>query len=66
MFGQKLTNKNESATVFFLQILGTKQGLTEFLPSDGTTNFAHGYPSFSVSIGVLFRGKPAASTVVRV
>uniref|UniRef100_A0A0D9YMW5 Inositol-1-monophosphatase n=1 Tax=Oryza glumipatula TaxID=40148 RepID=A0A0D9YMW5_9ORYZ len=31
---------------------------------DGTTNFAHGYPSFSVSIGVLFRGKPAASTVV--
>uniref|UniRef100_A0A0E0CGC7 Inositol-1-monophosphatase n=1 Tax=Oryza meridionalis TaxID=40149 RepID=A0A0E0CGC7_9ORYZ len=33
-------------------------------PLDGTTNFAHGYPSFSVSIGVLFRGKPAASTVV--
>src|SRR6266540_3972891 len=31
---------------------------------DGTTNFAHGYPSFSVSIGVLFRGKPAAATVV--
>lgn len=31
---------------------------------DGTTNFAHGYPSFSVSIGVLYRGKPAAATVV--
>lgn len=31
---------------------------------DGTTNFAHGYPSFSVSIGVLYHGKPAAATVV--
>lgn len=33
-------------------------------PLDGTTNFAHGYPSFAVSIGVLFRGKPAAASVV--
>nr|XP_009590604.1 phosphatase IMPL1, chloroplastic isoform X1 [Nicotiana tomentosiformis] len=33
-------------------------------PLDGTTNFAHGYPSFAVSVGVLFRGKPAAATVV--
>lgn len=33
--------------------------------SDGTTNFAHGYPSFAVSVGVLFRGKPAAASVVR-
>lgn len=31
---------------------------------DGTTNFAHGYPSFAVSIGVLFRGKPATAAVV--
>lgn len=31
---------------------------------DGTTNFAHGYPSFAVSVGVLFRGKPAAAAVV--
>lgn len=31
---------------------------------DGTTNFAHGYPSFAVSVGVLFRGKPAAASVV--
>ncbi|KAF0902543.1 hypothetical protein E2562_017941 [Oryza meyeriana var. granulata] len=54
-------------------ILGEEGGvigdaLSEYLwcidPLDGTTNFAHGYPSFSVSIGVLFRGKPAASTVV--
>ncbi|AQK60393.1 Phosphatase IMPL1, chloroplastic [Zea mays] len=54
-------------------ILGEEGGLvgdslSEYLwcidPLDGTTNFAHGYPSFSVSISVLFRGKPAASTVV--
>lgn len=31
---------------------------------DGTTNFAHGYPSFAVSVGVLFRGKPATAAVV--
>nr|BAJ85005.1 predicted protein [Hordeum vulgare subsp. vulgare]BAJ86856.1 predicted protein [Hordeum vulgare subsp. vulgare]BAJ88943.1 predicted protein [Hordeum vulgare subsp. vulgare]BAJ95628.1 predicted protein [Hordeum vulgare subsp. vulgare]BAJ95845.1 predicted protein [Hordeum vulgare subsp. vulgare] len=54
-------------------ILGEEGGLigdslSEYLwcidPLDGTTNFAHGYPSFSVSIGVLYRGKPAAATVV--
>ncbi|KNA14184.1 hypothetical protein SOVF_109920 [Spinacia oleracea] len=33
-------------------------------PLDGTTNFAHGYPSFAVSVGVLFRGKPVAAAVV--
>ncbi|XP_023520115.1 phosphatase IMPL1, chloroplastic [Cucurbita pepo subsp. pepo] len=33
-------------------------------PLDGTTNFAHGYPSFAVSVGVLFRGNPAAAAVV--
>lgn len=32
---------------------------------DGTTNFAHGYPSFAVSVGVLYRGNPAAASVVR-
>lgn len=32
--------------------------------TDGTTNFAHGYPSFAVSVGVLFRGKPIAAAVV--
>lgn len=31
---------------------------------DGTTNFAHGYPSFAVSVGVLFQGNPAAAAVV--
>lgn len=31
---------------------------------DGTTNFAHCYPSFAVSIGVLYKGKPAAAAVV--
>lgn len=33
-------------------------------PLDGTTNFAHGYPSFAVSVGVLFQGNPAAAAVV--
>lgn len=33
-------------------------------PLDGTTNFAHCYPSFAVSVGVLFRGSPAAAAVV--
>ncbi|PWA89127.1 myo-inositol monophosphatase like 1 [Artemisia annua] len=33
-------------------------------PLDGTTNFAHGYPSFAVSVGVLFKGKPASAAVV--
>lgn len=33
-------------------------------PLDGTTNFAHSYPSFAVSVGVLFRGNPAAAAVV--
>ncbi|XP_052486822.1 phosphatase IMPL1, chloroplastic isoform X2 [Gossypium raimondii] len=32
-------------------------------PLDGTTNFAHCYPSFAVSVGVLFQGNPAAATV---
>ncbi|KAK4803328.1 hypothetical protein SAY86_001531 [Trapa natans] len=33
-------------------------------PLDGTTNFAHGYPSFAVSVGVLFQGNPVAAAVV--
>ncbi|KAL9456553.1 hypothetical protein AB3S75_005727 [Citrus x aurantiifolia] len=33
-------------------------------PLDGTTNFAHGYPSFAVSVAVLFQGNPAAASVV--
>jgi myo-inositol-1(or 4)-monophosphatase len=32
-------------------------------PLDGTTNFAHGYPVFCVSLGVRFRGKSAAGVV---
>ncbi|RAL49832.1 hypothetical protein DM860_002123 [Cuscuta australis] len=54
-------------------ILGEEGGFTgdpssDYLwcidPLDGTTNFTHNYPSFAVSVAVLFRGKPAASTVV--
>lgn len=33
-------------------------------PLDGTTNFAHGYPSFAVSVAVLDRGFPVAACVV--
>ncbi|KAI7983867.1 hypothetical protein LOK49_LG15G01923 [Camellia lanceoleosa] len=33
-------------------------------PLDGTTNFAHCYPRFAVSVGVLYKGKPAAGSVV--
>ncbi|KAL7131285.1 hypothetical protein ABFS83_13G188100 [Erythranthe nasuta] len=54
-------------------ILGEEGGLvgdssSDYLwcidPLDGTTNFAHCYPSFAVSISVLYKGKPAAATVV--
>ena len=33
-------------------------------PLDGTTNFAHGYPSFATSVGVLHNGVPVAGCVV--
>ncbi|CAN1806159.1 Phosphatase IMPL1, chloroplastic [Linum perenne] len=54
-------------------ILGEEGGiigdsLSDYLwcidPLDGTTNFAHGYPSFAVSVGVLYQGRPAAAAVV--
>ena len=32
-------------------------------PLDGTTNFMNGYPFFSVSIGVLYRGAPVAGAL---
>lgn len=33
-------------------------------PLDGTTNFAHGYPCFAVSIGLLRRGEPIVAVVL--
>ncbi|HEX7119088.1 MAG TPA: inositol monophosphatase family protein [Longimicrobiales bacterium] len=33
-------------------------------PLDGTTNFLHGYPMYSVSVAVLHRGAPVAGAVV--
>ncbi|CAL8460782.1 g313 [Coccomyxa elongata] len=33
-------------------------------PLDGTTNFAHGYPCFAVSVAVLQKGDPVAGVVV--
>jgi Inositol monophosphatase family len=33
-------------------------------PLDGTTNFAHGYPSFATSVGVLHDGVPVAGVVI--
>ena len=32
-------------------------------PLDGTTNFAHGYPCFAVSIGLARMGEPLAGVV---
>ena len=32
-------------------------------PLDGTTNFAHGYPCFAVSIGLLEEGEPLVGAV---
>lgn len=32
-------------------------------PLDGTTNYAHGYPGSTVSVGVLRRGRPALAAV---
>lgn len=54
-------------------ILGEEGGVTgnqesEYLwcvdPLDGTTNFAHSYPSFAVSVAVTKRGVPLAACVV--
>lgn len=39
-------------------------GSVRVVIADGTTNFAHGYPCFAVSIAVLYRGRPLAATVV--
>jgi myo-inositol-1(or 4)-monophosphatase len=33
-------------------------------PLDGTTNFAHGFPMFAVSIGLLEQGKPVVGVVL--
>ncbi len=33
-------------------------------PLDGTTNFAHGYPCFAVSMGLLEYGEPVVATVL--
>ncbi|MEN9227338.1 MAG: inositol monophosphatase family protein [Gloeomargarita sp. GMQP_bins_120] len=49
---------------------GWQRGQTqaEFLwavdPLDGTTNFAHQYPLYSVSVGLLFQGEPVVGVVV--
>lgn len=54
-------------------ILGEEGGVSgntssEYLwcvdPLDGTTNFAHGYPSFAISIACLRHALPVASTVI--
>lgn len=33
-------------------------------PLDGTTNFVHGYPSFGVSIGVIYKDEPVIGVVM--
>ena len=52
-------------------IMGEEQGLVDtgadyrwyVDPLDGTTNFAHGFPVFCVSLGLVHKGKPAAAVV---
>jgi myo-inositol-1(or 4)-monophosphatase len=44
---------------------GAAADLTLYVdPLDGTTNYAHGHPFFSVSIGLVFRGAPIFGVVV--
>jgi myo-inositol-1(or 4)-monophosphatase len=44
---------------------GAPADLTLYVdPLDGTTNFAHGHPFFSVSIGLVFKGTPVFGVVV--
>ena len=44
---------------------GERKALSWFCdPLDGTTNFVHGHPFWSVSIGLLERGQPVAGAVV--
>jgi myo-inositol-1(or 4)-monophosphatase len=46
---------------------GSSAGGTKYCwhvdPLDGTTNFAHGYPCFAVSIGLAEQGRPVAGVV---
>ncbi|KAJ0081721.1 hypothetical protein Patl1_11887 [Pistacia atlantica] len=52
-------------TIIIYYFFASTEVLLESLTlRDGTTNFAHGYPSFAVSVGVLFQGNPAAAAVV--
>ena len=55
------------------RILGEEGGLvggteSDYLwcidPLDGTTNFAHSYPSFATSVGLCYKGKMIAGSVV--
>jgi myo-inositol-1(or 4)-monophosphatase len=47
------------------QVAGTDGGGRVWYidPLDGTTNFAHGFPLFSVSIGLLIDGRPALGVI---
>jgi len=44
-------------------IKGTEPYLWVIDPLDGTTNFAHSFPMFACSVGVLFKGQPVAGAV---
>jgi myo-inositol-1(or 4)-monophosphatase len=48
------------------RVSGTADGVRRVWyvdPLDGTTNFAHGFPLFSVSIGLVVNGRPAVGVV---
>tara|TARA_B100000767_G_scaffold237912_1_gene232388 strand:+ start:53 stop:835 length:783 start_codon:yes stop_codon:yes gene_type:complete len=53
---------------FLAEESGKEGSLSDFLwiidPLDGTTNFVHNYPSFAVSIGLLYQGIPTISVVL--
>ena len=46
------------------QINNTSDYLWVIDPLDGTTNFVHGYPSFSVSIGIYYKKNPVVGVVL--
>ena len=64
----EILTRDEPQSLIVGEELSPKQGLKGELvwvvdPLDGTTNFLHGYPQFSVSIAALVDGKLAAGVV---
>ena len=62
-----ITNKFPDHNIIAEESPNTNNG-SDYLwvidPLDGTTNFIHGYPSFSVSIGIYFKNEPIVAVVM--